>query len=475
MDRQNRLRGAVFRCERDDGPMQSDPSPPAGFAERHLTRPAVDRRLPASGLEPREALAVVESEVLLDGDPAKNLATFVTTWMEPEARAVIADNLHRNFIDHAEYPRTAEVARRCVRILHDLFHGPGEPTAPGTACAGSSEAVMLGALALKWRWKAARERAGQSTERPNLVYGAAAHVVWDKFCRYFDVEPRKVPIARDRRTAAADELLAQVDEHTIGVVAVVGTTFTGECDDVAGIDAGLRELRGRGHEISLHVDAASGGFVFPFSHPDFVWDFRLESVASINVSGHKFGLVYPGVGWLVFRDDGQPPEPLVFYEDYLGERDATFTLNFSGSSALILAQYYNFIRHGHAGYASLVRATDANAASLAARLGEEDALELLGDDTPRLPLVVARVRPDEPFTATDLVGELAQRRSWMVPAYQLPPANDDQQIMRMLVKINQTRELSDALADDVHDAIVAMRGRSAGRDVRRQVHRGHGY
>jgi glutamate decarboxylase len=444
------------------------------MAERYLTQPAPDRRLPDDGRDPRTALSIVQSEMLLDHDPAKNLATFVTTWMEPEARQVIAENLHRNFIDHAEYPRTAEVARRCVRMIHGLFNGAGEPEEPGAACAGSSEAVMLGALAMKWRWKAARERDGKPVDRPNLVYGADVHVVWDKFCRYFDVEPRQVPLARGRYTVGPDELAPQIDENTIGVVAVVGTTFTGECDDVAGIDRLLGELRGRGLDVPLHVDAASGGFVFPFSDPDFEWDFRLESVKSINVSGHKFGLVYPGVGWLVFRDEHQLPEQLVFYEDYLGERDATFTLNFSGSSALILAQYYNFIRYGHSGYASLVRAMDSNSASLAARLGAEDALELLGG-TPRLPLVISRVRADEPFTGTDLVGELAERRGWMVPAYKLPPANDDQQIIRMLVKVNQTRELADALADDVRDSIADLRKRAAGERTRRRVHRGHAY
>jgi glutamate decarboxylase len=440
------------------------------IAERHLTQPAIDRRLPDQGCEPRTALAVIESEMLLDGSPAKNLATFVTTWMEPEAREVIVANLHRNFIDHAEYPRTAEVARRCVRILHDLFHGDGEPESPGTACAGSSEAVMLGALAMKWRWKAARERAGQPADRPNLVYGADVHVVWDKFCRYFDVEPRQVPLAPGRFTIGPDELAPQIDENTIGVVAVVGTTFTGDCDDVAGIDALLGDLRGRGLDVPLHVDAASGGFVFPFSDPDFAWDFRLPSVKSINVSGHKFGLVYPGVGWLVFRDEHQLPDDLVFYEDYLGERDATFTLNFSGSSALILAQYYNFVRFGRAGYASLVRAMDTNADALVARLAAEDALEL-PEGAPRLPLVIARVRDGEAFSGTDLVGELAQRRGWMVPAYHLPPANEGWQIMRILVKVNQTRELADALADDVHDSIAALRGRGAPAPV----HRGHGY
>ncbi len=443
-------------------------------AERYLTEPAIDRRLPEHSREPRTAVALLESETILDGDPAKNLATFVTTFMEPEAVAVIAANLHRNFIDHAEYPRTAELARRCVRMLHDLFHGTGEPDAPGTACAGSSEAVMLGALAMKWRWKAARSAAGKPIDRPNLVYGADAHVVWDKFCRYFEVEPRQVPLARGRYTVSADELAPRIDENTIGVVAIVGTTFTGDCDDVAGIDAMLCELAGRGLEVPMHIDAASGGFVFPFSDPDFAWDFRLASVKSINVSGHKFGLVYPGVGWLVYRDERQLPQELVFHEDYLGQRDATFTLNFSGSSAFILAQYYNFIRHGRAGYASLVRAMDANSAALATRLGAEDALELI-EGSPRLPLVIARVHDDEPFTGSDLVGELAKRRGWMVPAYHLPPANDDQQILRMLVKINQSRELADALADDFHASITDLRSRSAGRTVRQPIHSGHGY
>src|SRR4051794_28404233 len=443
-------------------------------AERYFTHPAPVRNLPEHSRDPRTALELLESEMLLDGDPSKNLATFVTTFMEPEAVAVIAANLHRNFIDHAEYPQTAEIANRCVRMLHSLFHGPGEPEKPGTACAGSSEGVMLGALAMKWRWKNAREKAGKPTDKPNLVYGADVHVVWDKFCRYFDVEPRQVDVPKGRTVVGPDELGPQIDENTIGVVAVVGTTFTGECDDVEGLDKHLMELKGKGLDVPMHIDAASGGFVFPFSEPDYKWDFRLDSVKSINVSGHKFGMVYPGVGWLVFRDEEQLPEDLVFYEDYLGERDATFTLNFSGSSAFILAQYYNFVRHGHGGYESLVRAMDANANHLAKQLGEEDALELM-DGSPRLPLVIAKVRDGEPFTGSDVVGELARLRGWMVPAYKMPPANDDQQIMRMLVKISQTRELADALADDFHTAIQDLRKRAGGERPRNRVHSGHGY
>ncbi len=458
--------------------MESFPSGPAfdrlSHATGHLTEPALDRRMPEGVMQPRTAKEIVESEMLLDGDPGKNLATFVTTWMEPEARELIADNMHRNYIDHAEYPRTAEVSKRCVRMLHNLFHGEGEEDSPGTACAGSSEAVMLGALAMKWRWKNARKAAGESDAAPNLVYGADVHVVWDKFCRYFDVEPRAIPVPKGETVVGPDDFEPHIDENTIGVVAVVGTTFTGECDDVVGIDALLTDLRGKGLDVPMHVDAASGGFVFPFSDPDYTWDFRLESVKSINVSGHKFGLVYPGVGWLVLRDESQLPEDLVFYEDYLGERDATFTLNFSGSSALILAQYYQLIRFGRAGYTNLVEMMDKNAASFGARLGEEDALELVGG-APRLPLVIAKVRPEESFDGTALVNELARRRGWMVPAYKLPPSNDDQQIMRVLVKINQSRELADALADDISDSIKDLREKGAGGTLHQGAHSGHGY
>lgn len=457
----------------------TDPLGQETLAETYFTHPAPTRDFPERGVEARAALNMLETEMMLDGDPNKNLATFVTTYMEPEARQVIVRNLHRNYIDHAEYPRTAEIARRCVRMIHDLFHGPGEPEAPGTACVGSSEAVMLGALAMKWRWKERRRAEGKPDAEPNLVYGGDVHVVWDKFCRYFDVEPRKVDVPVGKTTVGPEELGPRIDENTIGVVAVVGTTFTGECDDVVGLDRHLTELRSKGLEVPMHVDAASGGFVFPFSHPGFEWDFRLESVKSINTSGHKFGLVYPGVGWLIFRDEGQLPEDLVFYEDYLGEKDATFTLNFSASSAFVLAQYYMFLRAGRPGYASLVRAMTANRDALAARLSRIDALTILTDpERPTLPLLVAKVNEGEGFIGSDLVGDLTRRNGWLIPAYKMPPKNDDQQIIRMLVKINQTRELVEALGDDFEAAVAYLRERAAAGGLQGPapaVHSGHGY
>ncbi|HTU13776.1 MAG TPA: glutamate decarboxylase [Solirubrobacterales bacterium] len=461
-----------------DGPtpqQKMNPEKEEMLVESYFTEPAASHRMPELGVTPRAAYNVISSEMELDGDPNKNLATFVTTWMEPEARLLIDDSLHKNYIDHAEYPRTAEISKRCVRMIHHLFNGPEGQDSPGTACAGSSEAVMLGALSMKWNWKNRRKKAGKPTDRPNLVYGSDVHVVWDKFCRYFDVEPRNIPIRKGETVMGPDDFREHIDENTIGVVGVVGTTFTGQCDDVVGIDRMLTELKGKGLEVPMHIDGASGGFVFPFSDPDFTWDFRLESVVSINTSGHKFGLVYPGIGWLITRTDSQVPEDLIFYEDYLGEKDPTFTLNFSGSSSFVLAQYYQFIRLGHNGYASVVRAMTMNRHALADRLREMDALTIYDDDNPTLPLLIAKTNDNEPFDSNDLVGELARRRGWMVPAYQMPPNNENDRIMRMLVKSSQTRELVDALCDDFESSIAYLRKKREGKNPTPPVHTGHGY
>src|SRR5215212_3458393 len=351
-----------------------------------ITRGAPDDAIPEEPMPAIGAMRLVEQELAVEGIPERNLATFVTTWMEPEARRVIDDNLHRNFIDHAEYPQTFEIQQRCVRMLAELFHAPGETT--GTSTQGSSEAIMLGALSLKWKWRQRREAAGKSTDSPNLVFGGDVHVVWEKFCRYFDVEPRIVPLQPGKYTIGPDDVNPHLDENTIGVAAVLGTTFTGHKDDIVGINNLLMRVKNeRGLDIPLHVDGASGGFVWPFLYPDSEWDFRLEQVRSINVSGHKFGLVYPGVGWLVFRETSDLAHDLVFEENYLGKTDATFTLNFSTGSAMVLAQYYNLVRYGRAGYSYIMKNMQQNARFLAERLQELGRFELIGADEEQLPLV----------------------------------------------------------------------------------------
>ena len=275
------------------------------YGNRFLLEPAPDNQLPKYGMRSVDAMRLIGEDLVLDGIPMRNLATFVTTWMEPEAQRIIAENLHRNFIDHAEYPQTAEIEQRCIRMLADLFHAPGETT--GARTQGSSEAIMLGALSLKWKWRERREAAGKGTDRPNLVFGGDVHVVWEKFCRYFDVEPRIIPLQPHKYTIGPEDVEPHVDENTIGVAAVLGTTFTGHADDIVGInDLLVRLLDEKGLDVPLHIDGASGGFVWPFLYPDSKWDFRLERVRSINTSGHKYGLVYPGIGWLDLPREERP-------------------------------------------------------------------------------------------------------------------------------------------------------------------------
>jgi len=399
-------------------------------------------------------MRLIAEDLTLEGNPQRNLATFVTTWMEPEAQRVIAENLHRNFIDHAEYPRTAEIEQRCIRMLADLFHAPGETT--GARTQGSSEAIMLGALSLKWNWRKRREAAGKSVDRPNLVFGGDVHVVWEKFCRYFDVEPRIVPLQEHRYTIGPDDVEPHVDENTIGVAAVLGTTFTGQSDDIPGINALLAGLEGDGLHVPLHVDAASGGFVWPFLYPDSEWDFRLSHVHSINVSGHKFGLVYPGVGWLIFRGRQDLNEDLVFNENYLGKTDATFTLNFSTGSAMVLAQYYNVIRLGREGYKYVMDMMQQNARVLAEHLAESGDFELIGMDEEQLPLVAFRLAEPRSYNEFDIAWQLSAERGWMVPAYTLPPNAQHVTLMRALVKETLTREMVDTLAGDIARACQTL-------------------
>ncbi len=425
-------------------------------------------------MDPEDARLLIEEELLLDSEPDRNLATFVTTWMGPNVRSLIAENLHRNFIDHAEYPQTAEIEQRCIRMMASLWNAPGKTT--GARCQGSSEAIMLGALAMKWKWRERREAEKKTTESPNLIFGGDVHVVWEKFCRYFDVEPRIVPLQEGKLVIGPDEVEPRLDENTIGVAAVVGTTFTGHADDVVGINQLLLETKEKkGWDIPLHVDGASGGFVWPFLYPENEWDFRLEQVRSINASGHKFGLVFPGIGWLVFRDEDCLPEDLVFYEDYLGKRDATFTLNFSTGSAMVLAQYYNFVRFGRSGYEYMMRVMQANRDALRERIADIGLFEAIGEGE-QLPLAAFKLKEEQRFDEFDIASQLAALRGWMVPAYHLPPNADKVKLMRALVKITLPYSLVQALGDDLAEAceILAKKG-GVHETERKKVHTSTSY
>ncbi len=445
------------------------------YGNRFLTEDAPDKEFPSGGMPALDAMRLVDEELVLEGDPWRNLATFVTTWMEPEAQRIIGENLYRNFIDHAEYPISAEIEQRCVRMLADLYHAPGETT--GARTQGSSEAIMLGALSLKWKWKQRREAESKPVDKPNLIFGGDVHVVWEKFCRYFDVEPRIVRLQENKYVIGPEDVGPHIDENTIGVAAVLGTTFTGHADDIVGINKLLVDLKGdKGLDVPLHIDAASGGFVWPFLYPDSEWDFRLEQVRSINVSGHKFGLVYPGIGWLVFREKSDLAEDLVFYENYLGKTDATFTLNFSTGASMVLAQYYNFVRFGRDGYTFVMRAMEENARALAGKLEAMGDFELIGADKEQLPLVAFKLSGEKPYDEFDVSWQLSAERGWMLPAYTMPPNAEDVTIMRALVKQTLSRAQVDRLADDIAEACATLEKKGgAHASERKQVKAGPGY
>ncbi|MEN0127896.1 MAG: glutamate decarboxylase [Brevundimonas sp.] len=434
----------------------SDPYGPihgrASFRE-HLDRGT----FPANGLEPDEAYELLHTGLMLDGRETLNLASFVTTWMEPQAETLIHDTIRKNHIDHEEYPAASLVEEACVHMLGDLFNAPDSAKVVGVATIGSSEAIMLGLLAHKRAWRDRRAAAGLPTDRPNVVFGAETHVVWDKFANYFDVEMRKIPMKPDRYVLSAADVEEQIDENTIAVGAVLGTTHIGEADPIEEINDLLVRIKAeRGWDIPLHVDGASGAFIAPFSEPELKWDFRLEQVASINVSGHKYGLVYPGVGWLIFRDSSKLPEDLVFSVNYLGGAQPTYTFNFSRGSAMVQAQMYNFIRLGRSGYTSIVETMLANARFLNESLEASGKFTILNPGLAE-PVVTFCIKGDPGFDVYHLSARLRED-GWIVPAYSLPPDAQDVHLLRVVVRLDLSHLMIEMLLRDLFaawDALVA--------------------
>jgi glutamate decarboxylase len=415
--------------------------------------PVPSLRLPDEAMEPQAAYRFIHDELMLDGSSRLNLATFVTTWMDPEAEKLMAETFDKNMIDKDEYPATAAIEQRCVSMVADLFHAEDlrddDPySAIGVSTIGSSEAVMLAGLALKWRW---RQRLGGDTWKgrtPNLVMGSNVQVVWEKFCRYFDVEPRYLPMAEGRYVITPEQVLEHVDEDTIGVVAILGTTYTGELEPIADICAALDKLAADGGvDVPVHVDGASGGFVVPFLHPDLVWDFRLPRVVSINVSGHKYGLTYPGIGFVVWRNAEHLPEELVFRVNYLGGDMPTFTLNFSRPGNQVVGQYYNFLRLGRGGYAQVMQSLSQTARWLGDELRGSEHFELITDGS-AIPVVSFRLKGNPGYTEFD-ISQTLRSYGWQVPAYTMPEGAENVTVLRVVVREGFSADLARALRDDM--------------------------
>jgi glutamate decarboxylase len=393
-------------------------------------------------MDPRTAYQVIHDELMLDGNARQNLATFVTTWMDEYADKLFTECAGKNSIDKDEYPQTAEIERRCVNMVANLWNA--EEGTIGASAIGSSEAVMLAGMAMKWQWRKRMEAAGKTTGTPNLVMSSTVQVVWEKFCRYWEVEPRYVPIEEGRLVLTGAEAVKHVDENTIGVVGILGVTYDGAYEPIKDIcDALDAHAKATGIDVPVHVDAASGGFVAPFIQPELEWDFRLPRVISISASGHKYGLVYPGVGWVVWRSRDHLPEELVFDVNYLGGDQPTFTLNFSRPGAQIVGQYYEFLRLGMDGYRKTHQAASDVAQYMADEVGKFGPYEILtGGGT--IPVFAFRLKADRTFYSLYHVSQRTRRFGWQVPAYTYPSNLTDQVIMRVNVRTGFGRDLADA-------------------------------
>ncbi|GAT81736.1 glutamate decarboxylase [Streptomyces sp. F-3] len=448
--------------ESDERPLAVNPFYAAADPAVEMAEAPPKHRLAHAPLPPATAYQLVHDELMLDGNSRLNLATFVTTWMEPQAGRLMSECCDKNMIDKDEYPRTAELERRCVAMLADLWNAPDPSAAVGCSTTGSSEACMLAGMALKRRWaKRNADRYPSRDVRPNLVMGVNVQVCWEKFCTFWEVEARQVPMEGDRFHLDPQAAAELCDENTIGVVGILGSTFDGSYEPIAELCAALDDLQERtGLDVPVHVDGASGGMVAPFLDEDLVWDFRLPRVASINTSGHKYGLVYPGVGWALWRDREALPEELVFRVNYLGGDMPTFALNFSRPGAQVVAQYYTFLRLGREGYRLVQQSTRDVARRLAERIEALGDFRLLtrGD---QLPVFAFTTAAD--ITSYDVfdVSRRLRENGWLVPAYTFPPNREDLSVLRVVCRNGFSADLAEMFVEDLARLLP---------DLRRQPH-----
>lgn len=421
------------------------------YGSLELSRTLPKSQFPVAERDPRNVFSAIRDELMLDGNSRQNLATFCQTWVDDEIRELMDLSIDKNMIDKDEYPQTAELESRCVRMLADLWNSPDPENTLGCSTIGSSEAAMLGGLALKWQWRKKRAAQGKATDKPNLICGPV-QICWHKFARYFDVELREVPLEGDRLILNAEEVLKRADENTIGVVPTLGVTFTCQYEPVKEIHDALDKLQKEtGLDIPIHVDGASGGFLAPFCAPDLEWDFRLPRVKSVNSSGHKFGLAPLGAGWVVWREAKDLPEELIFNVNYLGGNMPTFALNFSRPGGQIVAQYYNFLRLGRSGYAKIHNACYATAQYLAREIEKIGPFEMLfdGDSQNGIPALAWKIKDGAKvsYSLYDIADKL-RSRGWQVPAYSMPANREDLIIQRILVRHGVSLDLASLLIED---------------------------
>ncbi|XVE57217.1 hypothetical protein DITRI_Ditri04bG0073500 [Diplodiscus trichospermus] len=427
------------------------------FASRYVRAPVPRFKMPEKSMPKDAAYQVIHDELMLDGNPRLNLASFVTTWMEPECDKLMMASINKNYVDMDEYPVTTELQNRCVNMIAHLFHAPvgEEETAVGVGTVGSSEAIMLAGLAFKRKWQHKRKLEGKSYDNPNIVTGANVQVCWEKFARYFEVELKEVKLQEGYYIMDVEKAVELVDENTICVAAILGSTLTGEFEDVKLLNELLtKKNEETGWDIPIHVDAASGGFIAPFLYSDLEWDFRLPLVKSINVSGHKYGLVYAGVGWVVWRNKEDLPDDLVFHINYLGSDQPTFTLNFSKGSSQIIAQYYQFLRLGFEGYKNVIKNCMENARVLKEGIEKTGRFDIVSKDV-GVPLVAFTLKDSSKHTVFE-IAESLRRFGWILPAYTMPADAQHVAVLRAVIREDFSHGLAKRLVSHIELVLKEM-------------------
>ena len=429
-------------------------TPIFGTVESNQSIPKYE--LAKKSIAPQVAYRLIKDDLLDEGNARQNLCTFCQTYMDDEAVKLMAETLEKNAIDKSEYPQTTDLENRCVNILADLWHAPKDESFMGTSTVGSSEACMLGGMAMKFRWRNRAKALGMdvTSRKPNLVISSGYQVCWEKFCVYWDIEMRLVPMDEEHMSINVDKVLDYVDDYTIGVVGILGITYTGKYDDIKALDKKLEEYNKTAKlTVPMHIDAASGGMFAPFIEPELEWDFRLKNVVSISTSGHKYGLVYPGIGWVLWRDKEYLPQELVFDVSYLGGKIPTMAINFSRSASQIIGQYYNFLRYGFEGYRQIHQRTKDVAMYLSSELEKTGLFEIYNNGE-NLPIVCYKLKEDAKvdWTLYDLADRLLMK-GWQVPAYPLPADLQDTIIQRVVCRADFSHNLAELYLRDLKAAI----------------------
>lgn len=457
----------------------SDVSVHSTFASRYVRESLPRYKMPENSIPKEAAYQIINDELMLDGNPRLNLASFVTTWMEPECDKLIMASVNKNYVDMDEYPVTTELQNRCVNMIAHLFNAPlgDSETAVGVGTVGSSEAIMLAGLAFKRRWQNKRKAEGKPYDNPNIVTGANVQVCWEKFARYFEVELKEVKLKEDYYVMDPNKAVEMVDENTICVAAILGSTLNGEFEDVKLLnDLLVEKNKATGWDTPIHVDAASGGFIAPFLYPELEWDFRLPLVKSINVSGHKYGLVYAGIGWVIWRSKQDLPEELIFHINYLGADQPTFTLNFSKGSSQVIAQYYQLIRLGYEGYRNVMENCRENMLVLKRGLEETERFNVVSKDV-GVPLVAFSLKDNSSHNEFE-VSDMLRRYGWIVPAYTMPADAQHITVLRVVIREDFSHTLAERLVQDIqkvlHDLDTLPARVQAKMEIHQQQNNGNG-